>query len=121
MAGMTTSTIRVGIHGAGGRMGRALIEAAQNAGLRLTAAVERADSPLLGQDAGHVAGLGPLGVGVTSALEPNEFDVLVDFTRPEASLAALAACRQAGRAMVIGTTGFDATQRKTIEKAAKEI
>jgi 4-hydroxy-tetrahydrodipicolinate reductase len=47
--------------------------------------------------------------------------VLVDFTRPEASLAALGACRQAGRAMVIGTTGFDVAQRKTIEMAAKEI
>lgn len=119
---MKTKEIRVAIHGAGGRMGRALIEAARNnPGIRLTAAVERADSPLLGQDAGHVAGLGPLGVNVSNTLKPDEFDVLVDFTRPDASLTAIEACRAAGRAVVVGTTGFDAMQRKLIEKAARDI
>jgi 4-hydroxy-tetrahydrodipicolinate reductase len=119
---MTTRTTRVCIHGAGGRMGRALIEASQKvAGLQLAAAIERADSPSVGQDAGDLAGLGQLGVGVTSMLKASAFDVLVDFTRPDPSLVALADCRTHGKAMVIGTTGFDPAQKKLIEAAAKDI
>lgn len=119
---MATRTIRVCIHGAGGRMGRALIEACQQVPqLQLASAIERADSPLIGQDAGHIAALGELGVTVLADLNTTAFDLLVDFTRPEASIAALAACRAAGRAMVIGTTGFDMVQKKLIEAAGREI
>jgi len=119
---MSTSTIRICIHGAGGRMGRALIEACQQvSSLKLASAIERADSPLIGQDAGHVAGQGELGVAIAADLNPGAFDVLVDFTRPLASMAALEACRAAGRAMVIGTTGFDAAQKKQIDAAAREV
>lgn len=119
---MSTRTTRICIHGAGGRMGRALIEASQKLpGLQLTAAIERADSALIGQDVGNLAGLGALGVNVTSALKADAFDVLVDFTRPDPSLVALADCRAHGKAMVIGTTGFDAAQKKIIEAAAKDI
>jgi 4-hydroxy-tetrahydrodipicolinate reductase len=121
---MTRKTIRICIHGAGGRMGRALIEAAgKTPGIELTAAVERSDSPLLGQDAGSLAGLGRLGIAVAGGLNPliGRFDVLVDFTRPEPGLAALEACRAEGKSMVIGTTGFDAGGRKNIESAARDI
>jgi 4-hydroxy-tetrahydrodipicolinate reductase len=105
-------------------MGRALVEASQKlSGLKLGAAIERSDSPLLGQDAGASAGVGTLDVVITGSLDrlAGEFDVLVDFTRPAPSLAALKACRAAGRAMVIGTTGFEAADRKKIEAAAKDI
>ncbi|HSP01796.1 MAG TPA: 4-hydroxy-tetrahydrodipicolinate reductase [Thioalkalivibrio sp.] len=112
------------IVGAGGRMGRTLIEAVQQAeGLTLTVATERAGSSLIGADAGELAGVGRLGVTISEgpAAQVDAFDVLVDFTRPEGSLEHLEICRQAGRAMVIGTTGFTEDQKQVIRDAAKEI
>jgi len=112
------------IVGAGGRMGRTLIEAVQQAeGLTLTVATERAGSSLIGADAGELAGVGRLGVSISEdpAAHVEAFDVLVDFTRPEGSLEHLEICRQAGRAMVIGTTGFTEDQKQVIRDAAKEI
>jgi 4-hydroxy-tetrahydrodipicolinate reductase len=104
-------------------MGRALIESChRGSGLRLAVALDRPGSPALGQDAGELAGLGKLGVPVRD--DPHaaltDFDVLVDFTRPEASLAYLEVCRQGGRKMVIGTTGFDAAGKDRIAAAARE-
>jgi 4-hydroxy-tetrahydrodipicolinate reductase len=121
---MTAADQRVAIHGAGGRMGRSLIEASQMLpGLTLGAALEHADNPLVGEDAGSAAALGELDVVVSSDLKSQlkAFDVLVDFTRPEASLAALEICRMSGKAVVIGTTGFNAAQKTTIEAAAREV
>jgi 4-hydroxy-tetrahydrodipicolinate reductase len=112
------------IVGAGGRMGRTLIEAVQQAeGLKLTVATERAGSSLIGADAGELAGVGRLGVTISEdpAAHVDAFDVLVDFTRPEGSLEHLEICRRAGRAMVIGTTGFTEAQKQVIRDAAKEI
>ncbi|ACL72062.1 4-hydroxy-tetrahydrodipicolinate reductase [Thioalkalivibrio sulfidiphilus] len=112
------------IVGAGGRMGRTLIEAIQQAeGLDLTVATERAGSSLIGADAGELAGVGRLGVAISEdpAAQVAAFDVLIDFTRPEGTLAHLEICRKAGRAMVIGTTGFTEAQKQTIREAAKEI
>lgn len=105
-------------------MGRTLIEACHRGqGLRLGAALDRPDSPVLGADAGELAGLGRLDVTVSA--DPlavlQDFDVLVDFTRPEATLGYLDACRQAGKQLVIGTTGFDAAGKARIAAAAKEI
>lgn len=115
---------RVAIAGAAGRMGRALIEASQHAaGIELGAALERTGSSVVGSDAGELAGLGRLGVAVSDALSAalDEFDVLIDFTAPEATLAHLADCRAAGRRMVIGTTGFSEAQRAEIAAAAQDI
>lgn len=115
---------RIGIVGAAGRMGRTLIEAVQQAeGLVLAAATERAGSSLVGADAGELAGLGRLGVTVTDDLASvaDACDVLIDFTRPEATLAHLGLCRSAGKRMVIGTTGFAPEQRAQIEAAATDI
>ncbi|WP_018953507.1 4-hydroxy-tetrahydrodipicolinate reductase [Thioalkalivibrio sulfidiphilus] len=112
------------IVGAGGRMGRTLIEAIQQTeGLKLTVATERAGSSLIGADAGELAGVGRLGVAISEdpAAQVAAFDVLIDFTRPEGTLAHLEVCRKAGRAMVIGTTGFTEAQKQTIREAAKEI
>ncbi|HEB98556.1 MAG TPA: 4-hydroxy-tetrahydrodipicolinate reductase [Thiotrichales bacterium] len=115
---------KVAITGAAGRMGRALVEACHEAeGLEVTAALEQPGHELVGSDAGVVAGIGELGVAIGDDLAAvrDVFDVLIDFTRPEATLANLAVCRDAGRAMVIGTTGFDAAGKQAIAEAAQDI
>jgi 4-hydroxy-tetrahydrodipicolinate reductase len=115
---------RIAITGAAGRMGRSLIEAVHNTeGLELTAALEHPDSTLLGSDAGELTGLGRLGVtlGADLAAASDKFDVLIDFTRPEPTLANLAICRATGRNMVIGTTGFSEAQKLEIAAAANDI
>ncbi|VFS02994.1 dihydrodipicolinate reductase [Enterobacter cancerogenus] len=103
---MHDAQIRVAIAGAGGRMGRQLIQAAlQLDGVALGAALEREGSSLLGTDAGELAGAGKTGVTVQSSLEAvkDDFDVFIDFTRPEGTLNHLAFCRKHGKGMVIGT------------------
>jgi 4-hydroxy-tetrahydrodipicolinate reductase len=115
---------RIAICGAGGRMGRALVQAVvATEGARLTAALERPDSSLLGADAGELAGVGVLGVKVSGDLAAlvNDFDVLIDFTAPAATLMHIEVCRRAGRKIVIGTTGLDATQKAVLLAAAGEI
>lgn len=116
--------IDIGIHGAAGRMGQALIQACLTTpGLRLRAAFERPGSPALGRDAGELAGHPASGVvlvgDLTAALD--HLDVLIDFTRPEPALGALEQCRRAGKRIVIGTTGFSPEQRRLIDAAATEI
>lgn len=115
-------TQKIAIAGASGRMGRMLIEAvlaeAAAGDLVLAAALDRPDSPALGQDAGLFAGQ-TTGVAIRADLAALEgCDVLIDFTRPEGTLAHLAACTQAGVKLVIGTTGFDAAGREAIRAAA---
>ncbi len=116
--------LRIAISGATGRMGRALIEACHaTGGMRLVAALEQPGGPRIGVDAGDVAGLGPLGVPVSADFDKviGELDVLVDFTRPEATLRYLDSCLRAGIRMVIGTTGFDAAGKEAIARSAREI
>ncbi|WP_440867120.1 4-hydroxy-tetrahydrodipicolinate reductase [Symbiopectobacterium purcellii] len=116
--------IRVAIAGAGGRMGRQLIQAvSQMEGAVLGAALERDGSSLVGVDAGELAGLGTLGVTVQDSLNAvrDDFDIFVDFTRPEGTLAHLAFCRQHGKGMIIGTTGFDDAGKAAISAAAQDI
>ena len=87
--------LRIAIVGAGGRMGRQLIQAVQNAeGVVLGAAFERKGSSLVGADAGELAGIGHLGIQVGDDLNAakEQFDVLIDFTRPEGTLEHLAFC-----------------------------
>ncbi|MGB7551922.1 MAG: 4-hydroxy-tetrahydrodipicolinate reductase [Chromatiaceae bacterium] len=118
------SDIRVAIAGAGGRMGRALVKAVNEAGgLGLVLATECPDSSLLGLDAGDLAGIGPIGMVIRADLESalDQFDVLIDFTSPAASLRHLELCRSAGRQMVIGTTGFDEAGRAAMALAAAQI
>lgn len=115
---------RIAITGAAGRMGRALIEATHQAeGLELTVALERPGSSVVGADAGELAGVGTLGVSVGEDLSAvvDQFDVLIDFTRPAVTEVNLALCRDAGKRMVIGTTGFDERQKQLIQDAGKAI
>jgi len=119
---MKEAQIRLAIVGAAGRMGRQLIQATQEAeGVCLGAALVRKGSSLTGVDAGELAGTGMLGVKVSDQLVADEFDVLIDFTRPEGTLEYLAFCRQHQKAMVIGTTGFDDAGKAAINAAAEEI
>lgn len=117
-------TTRIAIHGAAGRMGRAVIQTTlATPGARLVAAIDRKDNPELGGDVGAAAGMAPIGVTVGYVIDPaaEPFEVMIDFTQPEATLAALDLCRCNKKAMVIGTTGFTAGQREAIEMASKEI
>ena len=117
------SEIRVAIAGAGGRMGRSLVQAvSESAGMRVSVATERSGSSLLGADAGELAGVGHLGVELRPDLQPvlGTFDVLIDFTAPEATMHHVALCQEAAARMVIGTTGLDADQRAVIAAAAEQ-
>ena len=114
---------RVAVTGASGRMGLTLIQAiAQSSGAKLTAAFDRADSPVLGKDAGELIGMEANGVKISHDPEKviQDFDVLIDFTRPEASMNYVGLCRKHGKKMVIGTTGFSDDQKTQIAEAAKE-
>ncbi len=115
---------RVAIVGAAGRMGRALINAVQESeSLSLGAATERADSDLIGQDAGLVAGIGKLDVSIVDRLDKvlDDFDVLIDFTVPEATMLHMEICKSAGKQMVIGTTGLNEVEKKNLEDVTREI
>ena len=116
--------VSVAISGGAGRMGRTLIEACQASDqLALNAVIEHAGHGLLGQDVGEIAGIGRLdmllGEGVLSAVD--QFDVLIEFTRPEATLENLRLCRDHGKSMVIGTTGLTPAQIDELTKIAQDI
>jgi len=118
------SEIRIAVAGAAGRMGRTLVEAViETEGLVLGAASETPGSSLIGADAGALAGVGRLGVPLVADLadKTGAFDELIDFTAPAATLAHLEICRSTGKRMVIGTTGFDETQRAAIASAGEQI
>ena len=103
-------------------MGRMLIEAVlRGADMRLAAALEQAGDPHVGKDAGDPAG-SPCGVKISDDFGKSlaGCDVLIDFTRPEGTLAHLAACRKLGVGMVIGTTGFSDQQEKIIAESARD-
>jgi 4-hydroxy-tetrahydrodipicolinate reductase len=105
-------------------MGRTLIQAVTAAeGVSLTAATETPDSSLVGADAGEVAGVGKLGVMISHSLTKvvDDFDVVIDFTGPAATMVHLDVCRKHGRAMVVGTTGLSDEQKGAIKAAAAEI
>jgi 4-hydroxy-tetrahydrodipicolinate reductase len=114
--------MRVAIVGASGRMGLTLIQAVtQSPVLVLTVAIDRADSPVVGKDAGEIGGVGTSGVKITDNLAAvtDQFDVLIDFTRPDVSMDYLEICQKAGKKMVIGTTGFSQAQKNQITEAGQ--
>ena len=116
--------LRIALVGVSGRMGLSLIKAvAATEHAELTVAVSRPDSLAIGKDAGELAGISPLGVTVSDnlAAKVDQFDVLIDFTRPDASMEYIEICRQAGKQIVIGTTGYSETQKAAIAEAAKDV
>jgi len=115
--------IRIAVTGAAGRMGKTLIEAiANHPEAELTVALERADSTLVGVDSGELAGIGRNGVLVSGDLTAvvDDFDVLIDFTIPVASVANVKVCGSKGKKLVLGTTGFNELQKADIAFAAEK-
>ena len=113
--------IRVAINGACGRMGRRLVEiVGEQDDMKIVAALEAKGHPMLGRDAGEVAGVGALGVPVSDELTV-EGDVAIDFTAPESTVALARLCGERGMAAVIGTTGLEPDQVKVIEAAAGKV
>jgi 4-hydroxy-tetrahydrodipicolinate reductase len=115
--------LKIAIAGAGGRMGHMLIEAVCNADdCVLSGALDVADSPSLGND--PLAALGrssPVRISADLRAGLAGADVLIDFTRPEGTLAHLAVCRELGVRAVIGTTGFSDAQKAQIAEHARHI
>jgi 4-hydroxy-tetrahydrodipicolinate reductase len=115
--------IRVAIAGSGGRMGQTLIDAVLAApDLTLTGALEISGSALLGRDVGERSGRAT-GVAITAdpASGVRNADVLIDFTRPEGTLAYLAACAAAKVGAVVGTTGLSDSDKKAMREFARDI
>lgn len=120
---MTMDAVRVAVAGAGGRMGRALIEAVlRHPGLALSAALDIPGSESIGQDAGAQSAKST-GVVVASDVDAAlaDSDVLVDFTRPAGTLAHLDGCARHGVAAVVGTTGLDAAEKAALAQCAQRI
>jgi len=114
---------RICVAGASGRMGRMLVEAVSRADdCRLSGALDLPGSPAIGLDPAAFIGLSS-GIAITSDLATglSNTDALIDFTRPEGTLAHLQVCRQLGVNLVIGTTGFSDAQKAEIAAAAKDI
>lgn len=108
--------MKIAVAGAGGKMGRALIEAVNaDGGLELAAALDAEGSPALGQKAGGVTITSDIAAAVAAC------DALIDFTRPEGTMRHLDACASASRAMVIGTTGFSGPQLAAIAQGAARM
>ncbi len=116
--------IKVGVIGAGGRMGRMLIEAIQeNAQTMLNAAIEREGSSLVGADAGEVAAIERLEVKIVDDLVSviKDIEVLIDFSLPDATEQNMQICAEHNVAMVIGTTGFNEQQEQVLTEVSKHI
>ncbi len=116
---------RIAIAGANGRMGKALLLAASlNPAARVTAAIVRPGSSLIGTDAGELGGMGKTGVTIRDNLADalEAFDVLIDFTTPDATLQHARLCAAHGKAgVVIGTTGFSDAQKQQLTELQKNI
>jgi 4-hydroxy-tetrahydrodipicolinate reductase len=114
---------RIAVIGAAGRMGRAIVRTiAEGQGARLAAAVDRPGCPELGQDAGTLAGISPLGVVLQGQLPPaGAADVWIDFSSPASSVANVRAAQAAGVRIVVGTTGLSPDDRQVIVEAAATI
>lgn len=117
------TTLNIAIAGSAGRMGRTLLEAvAQSPDMQLAAALEREGNPYLHKDAGELIGT-RFGVSIDSnfANALKNCSHLIDFTRPDGTLAHLAACRKLGVKMIIGTTGFSAEEKALLKEASNDI
>lgn len=115
--------LRIAIVGASGRMGQCLVKAtALSTGTELSVAVVRKGNRLIGKDAGELIGIGSLGIIIADDLATvlNQFDTLIDFTRPDTSMHYLRLCAEAGKQIIIGTTGYSAAQKQEIAEIANQ-
>lgn len=112
---------RVAVLGANGRMGRAVVRIAQETGLKVVAAIGAAD---VGKDAGELAGIGSIGVTISSdlaSIATSEADVLIDFSAPAVLAKACEACVKGKIAIASGTTGLDEAAKAALDTAAKGV
>ena len=113
--------VRLAIHGAAGRMGRRLVALADaDPRFELVGAVDRADHPQIGHDAGRLAGAGDIGLPLSSQL-PDSAQVVIDFSTPEACEVVTQWCREHQVALVAATTGLSDQQKHVLGEAAHEI
>lgn len=116
--------LRIAVAGVTGRMGRALVDAINaNPAVTLGAASVSPGSPHSGKDVGTLCGLPVLQISTVADLRMavNDFDTLIDFTTPAATLAHLELCASAGKQIIIGTTGFSAEQKALISAVSSDI
>ena len=113
--------IRLGVHGAAGRMGKRLIVLADaDPRFELVAAVDRSDHPHIGQDAGRLAGIDEIGIPLASVVR-SEPQVMIDFTMPEAALEIARWCQENNVGLVAATTGMDQEQKHAMGATAEFI
>jgi 4-hydroxy-tetrahydrodipicolinate reductase len=116
--------VRIAVCGAAGRMGQRIVVAVREAeGVELSGGLERPGHPLVGQDAGIIAGCGELGVKISDDINAvvEGCDVLIDFTSPKVSLKNLEVCALKKKAIVIGSTGFTPDERALAAELARDI
>lgn len=115
--------MNLAIHGAGGRMGQRLIAlGSADPETIIAAAIESDNHEAAGKDAGDWAGIGPIGVTLSSSLEAEtEVDVVIDFSIPSAAMRIIDLCVERRLPLVLATTGFDEEQKKSIVKATDQI
>ncbi|MEM7564611.1 MAG: 4-hydroxy-tetrahydrodipicolinate reductase, partial [Pseudomonadota bacterium] len=113
---------RIAIAGASGRMGRNLIVAVHETdGMVLSQALCRQSSSVAGSDSGILAGIGENNILLTDQIDASQFDVLIDFTLPEATRENLKYCLEHKKALVIGTTGCDSQLQQAMQMAGEHI
>lgn len=116
-----TDQLKVAVHGAAGRMGQRVVAVTHaDEAATVVAALEHAESPACGKDAGELAGLGNIGVSISAEI-PHATEVVIDFSLPEAIDSLVETCRERKFPMVIATTGLTEAQQENIREAAHEI
>ncbi|GIW84825.1 MAG: 4-hydroxy-tetrahydrodipicolinate reductase [Thermogemmata sp.] len=114
--------VRLAVNGAAGRMGQRIIALAhQESDMQVVAAIDAPTSPALGRDAGEIAGIGTIGVPITSELPLSVHpDCVIDFSTPAGTKSILAVCVARQIPLIIATTGHSAEQKAEIEAAAHQ-
>lgn len=113
--------LRIAIHGAAGRVGQRLIAlGSADKDVSIVAALDAAQHPRLGEDAGTVAGVKPIGVPISATLDV-PVDAVIDFSVPVAAEKIIEICRQKKIPLVVATTGLSEAQQAAIRAAAQEI
>ena len=103
-------------------MGRTLVQAVHSTdGVQLSMALEYEGNPSVGKDAGAIAGIENQNVSITDQFSKDDFDVLIEFTLPEATVIHAEQCVEAGKPIVIGTTGLTDSQLETLHRAAETL
>ena len=116
-----STPIQLAVHGAAGRMGRRVIAlATEDSSFKVVAAIENGDHPLIGQDAGMIAGMSTINVPLSSAF-PDGLGAVIDFSLPSAIDGCIDECVAKGFPLVVATTGMSDTQKQKLTSAAESI